>query len=611
MNKLSVTAFALFLALLAAAPLHGFFLVTSTPSGASIIFNGTYTGFTTPHDFDYNLGCWSVELAGWAFSPGEICFDMTHPPPSSLHFTGTSLFPAAPSGISATALSAREISLGWTDNSSNESGFRIEWLIGASTEWSQIADLSANSTAHLRTALIPGTAYQFRVCAYNQYGDSEFSNTAGATTPNAPPAPSNLSATVNESIVHLAWQAPIAPPPTHIGYKIYLAGALFQTILDPAITTFDDSHFVGGPSPAVGTFGYAVSALYTDGESDPTAPVCITLSPFIAPPADVSVVPGGDHIILYWTGTGDYANIYRSYTPYGDYTYFGSTAAGDYGLAPQPWDDYQFHQVSVIETEDLFIYVPGGTFTMGDTNGIGDVTNRPVHSVTLSSFYICKYEVTQAEYTAVMDVNPASEHGEGADYPVYSVSWYSAIKYCNLRSMWEGYTPVYTINGSTDPAAWGPVPTDANAAWNAVTMNLAADGYRLPTEAEWEYAARGATTIPDYVYAGGILPDNYAWYGLHNPTIGFCHPVGQLAPNGIGAYDMSGNVNEWVWDWFAYYRANAQTNPTGFVIGETRVLRGGYHESSLEGIIITERLTMNPEHGFIDMGFRVCRSALE
>ncbi len=262
-----------------------------------------------------------------------------------------------------------------------------------------------------------------------------------------------------------------------------------------------------------------------------------------------------------------------------------------------------------IETPPIpenFVFVPGGTFTMGDTRGAGESNEVPTHSVTLSPFYIGKYEVTQAEYTAIMGSNPAHNYGVGDNYPVYYVSWYSILKYCNLRSLAEGLTPVYTISGSTNPASWGAVPTSNNTAWDAAICNWNANGYRLPTEAEWEYAARGATNNPDHLYSGSDDINAVAWYYGNNDPYG-SKPVGTKSPNGIGTYDMSGNVWEWCWDWFGSYGSAAQTNPTGPGSGSSRLLRGGGWRNSAGYCRVADRGGGNPGSGNVS-GIRLCRA---
>ncbi|MCB5234705.1 MAG: formylglycine-generating enzyme family protein [Candidatus Cloacimonetes bacterium] len=284
------------------------------------------------------------------------------------------------------------------------------------------------------------------------------------------------------------------------------------------------------------------------------------------------------------------------------------------------WTDSDF--ASAIFTippnpEDVgMVYLSGGTFTMGKTNY--EVEMDPMwdndmspHSVTLDSYYINKYQVTQAEYEDIMGSNPAFGKGEGDNYPVYNVSWYDAIKYCNLRSMREGLTPVYLINGSTDPAHWGEVPTESNYAWKTAIWLLEANGYRLPTEAEWEYAARGATNDPDYLYSGSGNIDEVAWYSMNSDNS--THPVGGKAANGLGLYDMNGNVSEWCWDWsenwYGYYSTGYYTNPTGPANGVYRMKRGGCWGSAYYDCRVASRSDAFPYVRSHFLGFRVCRSA--
>lgn len=267
-------------------------------------------------------------------------------------------------------------------------------------------------------------------------------------------------------------------------------------------------------------------------------------------------------------------------------------------------------------TPSNMIYVPGGTFLMGRTKGSGDGSELPTHSVTLNAFYMGIYEVTQSEYTQYMQPssNWTIDDGLGEKYPAYSVSWYSILKYCNLRSMAEGLTPVYRILGSTNPAKWGSVPTSNDTTWNAAVCNWNANGYRLPTEAEWEYAARGATNTPDYHYSGSDDINAVAWYAGNNDPDG-SKPVGTKAPNGLGLHDMSGNLWEWCWDLYniSQYSSSPSpsSNPTGPESGSSRLLRGGGWSGSAALCRVSYRSFHNPYHDFFNLGFRLCRANID
>jgi len=251
----------------------------------------------------------------------------------------------------------------------------------------------------------------------------------------------------------------------------------------------------------------------------------------------------------------------------------------------------QIHLLSELEMN--WVCIQGGTFTMGSpaSEPRRDDDEGPQHQVTVSSFYMGKYEVTQKEYQRVMGTNPS----KGDNFPVEFVSWFDAVEYCNKRSQKEGLTPAYTRNGDN------------------VTWNKNANGYRLPTEAEWEYAAKGGNGSPgNYTYSGSNNIGNVAWYEGNSDYK--THEVGKKSPNGLGLYDMSGNVWEWCWDLYGNYSGSAQTDPQGASSGATRVRRGGSWILSAEFARSTQRNMGYPSNGFIygmyandGFGFRLVR----
>ena len=185
-----------------------------------------------------------------------------------------------------------------------------------------------------------------------------------------------------------------------------------------------------------------------------------------------------------------------------------------------------------------------------------------------------------------MGNNPSRFKGD--NLPVERVSWYDAVEFCNRLSRKEGLTPEYTISGKD------------------VTWNRSADGYRLPTEVEWEYAARGGNKSRGYRFSGSDDPKEVAWYSANSGEK--THPVGQKKPNELGIYDMSGNVWEWVWDWYGSYSSTSQTDPRGPYSGSYRVLRGGSWNLYAGSFRSADRFSGGPSVSFYVLGFRLVRT---
>ena len=217
------------------------------------------------------------------------------------------------------------------------------------------------------------------------------------------------------------------------------------------------------------------------------------------------------------------------------------------------------------------VYVEGGTFTMGATSEQQnpDLDEKPAHSVTLSSYYICKYEVTQALWKAVMGSNPSNRKGD--NFPVEMVSWDDCQNF--LRKL------------------------------NATTGKK----FRLPTEAEWEYAARGGNRSRGYQYSGSNNLSDVAWF--YDNSGSKTHAVGTKSPNELGIYDMSGNVWECCQDWKGRYSSSAQTNPIGpdSAFSHVRVLRGGSSFNADRDCRVSRRY-FNTHDPNVNLGFRLALS---
>jgi formylglycine-generating enzyme required for sulfatase activity len=244
------------------------------------------------------------------------------------------------------------------------------------------------------------------------------------------------------------------------------------------------------------------------------------------------------------------------------------------------------------------ILLSAGTFDMGCTaaqQADGNCLSResPVHTVTLThDFYMGETEVTQGEYQSVMGSNPSSFSSCGSTCPVEDITWHEMAEYANALSVLDGLTECFTCTSGSC--------TTPNSPYTC-------DGYRLPTEAEWEYVARAGT---DYFYAGSDIIGDVAWYTSNSS--GATHPVAQKDPNDWGLYDMSGNVYEWTWDWYdsGYYSSSPSSDPEGPTSGSSRVRRGGGYGSNARYLRVSFRHYATPSYRSGNISLRLTRTAI-
>ena len=307
--------------------------------------------------------------------------------------------------------------------------------------------------------------------------------------------------------------------------------------------------------------------------------------------------------------------------------YFGTLGQNPSSLSPAGdgytlAQEYQLGRNPVVPSGMSLI--PAGNFSMGDA--LDGESDAPVHTVYVSQYYMDQTLVTYAQWQAVYTWAVAHGYsfdyagsGKAANHPVQTVDWYDCVKWSNARSEMAGLTPCYTVSGSV-----------YRTGQSAPVCNMSASGYRLPTEAEWEKAARGGlsglrfpwgNTIsesqanyyadPLSLNAGGYSYDVNT-YGGYNTAYAtgaypFTSPVGSFAANGYGLYDMAGNVFEWCWDWYGSYGSGAQSDPAGAASGAWRVLRGGGWGDYASFCRVSYRISSYPTYSFYSHGFRCVR----
>jgi len=295
---------------------------------------------------------------------------------------------------------------------------------------------------------------------------------------------------------------------------------------------------------------------------------------------------------------------------------------GDHNIPTYRYFYHGFRPARSHLIDDMSL-IPGGSFTMGRTSGDTD-TNAPPVTVTVSAFYMQKTETTKAQWDEVRTWGANNGYtdlpvggGKASNHPVQTVSWWDVVKWCNARSEMEGLTPVYTVSGvvmrtgTTEP-----------------TANWSANGYRLPTEAEWEKAARGGVEGKRFPWGTDTISHSEANFrnnggeayasgttdyhpSYNDGVFPYTSPVGSFAPNGFGLNDMSGNVWEWCWDWYgASSYVNGASDPRGPSSGSVRVFRGGGWGINAFGCRAARRVNDSPGNSYNSRGFRPARSSV-
>ncbi|MDR9859818.1 SUMF1/EgtB/PvdO family nonheme iron enzyme [Treponema socranskii] len=572
--------------------------------------------------------------------------------------------PAAVTNLTATAKDSRVL-LTWTDASDSDIyGYEVSYSGSAPINRAALPALNVKSMMAPQGAggcyvsgLTNGTEYTFTVRTMDTSGNKSGGVTAKAT-------PVAVSA---NSPMTIALSVPDAATNTNLNVKVEVTTAAelkkvvykkggsvnAKTLLsdtgayDVTESVKSNGYFtVTAASEADGNGTYTVAVLDESGREETEQ---ITIGKFdFTPPSKVKNVSGiySDTlhvIILNWTNPSesDFDHVEISYTTNDGTTDSARSQAESVNGATKTFTGidatkayYTYYIASVDKLGNKSAEVkhkvgvqtgtsnpPEGFVEVPGTSIAGTESWIPSSEVFLSgrvleinSFYMSDHEVTRAEYKEVIGSDPSIANAYDKDgheltgdaagkNPVNGVSWYDALVYCNKLSIKESLTPCYTINSSTNPDDWGAVPTSSDSTWNAATCDFDADGYRLPTEAEWEWAARGGE---NYTYAGSNDVNEVAWYTSNTNDTG-TRDVKTKKKNGYGLYDMSGNVWEWCWD--RYGNISNTTPNTGSASGSSRCQRGGSWCYNAYYAQVANRNCNPPGNRSSSYGLRLVRSA--
>ena len=514
--------------------------------------------------------------------------------------------PAAPSNLQATVISDTEIRLTWQDNSNNEDGFRIEYTeayFDQNENWIKIVDITAGSIEYIYSVDKELYTFRYRVASYNSKGVSQYSGSYYLPTPKPDIAVANL--TVNQ-YSRYDW---INGTPFDISFTIRnYSCQLINTFTIKAYISNDNTIDSGDIEIA-----NKVSSYETDREEEGLdwAPFDYESFDDIIPPVELN---GEFYIIV-------------KIEPYGNV----NEHKDNNNIIVTP------NKVRISGyTQSEMVSIPGGLFQMGDSFNEGDSDELPIHNVSINSFKIGTHEVYNLQvwqflcseyknfnialndtgyyiedkstqkilYTTDNVVNSMKlphfinyddlndtfllDLSLSSEFNASQVTWYGAVRYCNWLSEKEGYEKAYD---------------------SIYNLNISKNGYRLPTEAEWEYAARGGLVGQRYPW-GDSIDENKAHYNPNDSRDFLIINGGDFLQNNFMLYNIVGKMYEWCNDWYDenYYNLSPSSNPKGPYTGIDKVIRGGAWLSKADELRCAARMHIAPYNGRIVMGFRLARS---
>ncbi len=498
---------------------------------------------------------------------------------------------ARPTDLGAASVSSSQIDLSWTDNSSSEDGFSIERKEEAAGTWSEIGTVSANVTTYPDTGLEDGTTYYYRVRAYKGTQYSGYSNEANDTIELA--APTDLNATaVSSSQVDLSWTDNSS---SEDGFSIERKEGAAGTWAEIATVGADVTTYQDTGLEAETTYYYRIRAYKGTQYSDYSNEASDTTE--LAAPTDLdATVVWEDQIDLSWTDNSSNEEGFKIERKEGaagtwaeidtvgaDVTTYQDTGLEDgttYYYRVRAYKDTQYsdysNEVNATTISEIeWVKILAGNFEMGDNFNEGDADELPVHTVYLDTYYISKYEVTFEQYDKFCEATgrskPSDYYWGRGDRPVIDVSWDDAKAFCDWLS------------------------------------GITGQNIHLPTEAQWEKAARG-TDQRRYPWGNGSPNSSLANY---SNNVGKTMPVGSY-PSGrslYGIHDMAGNVWEWCFDWYDanYYSISPTNNPQGPLSGSDKVARGGGWNFPAYCIRSAYRYSPFPTFKDHRIGFRICK----